>query len=117
MLVWNTELWLIDHGASLYFHYSPENWELKAHNSFPQVKNHVLLPYADMLEETDQLFRAVLTPEKLKAIINLIPDEWFEKDGTAPAEAREIYYRFLQIRLAASNVFIKEAQNARAALV
>ena len=35
MLVWNTELWLIDHGASLYFHYSPENWELKAENPFP----------------------------------------------------------------------------------
>src|SRR3982751_5481030 len=61
MLVWNTELWLIDHGASLYFHYSPENWERKAENAFPQVKNHVLLPYADLLDETNVLFRSRLT--------------------------------------------------------
>src|SRR5437763_13943328 len=73
MLVWNTELWLIDHGASLYFHYSPEHWEKKAENPFPQVKNHVLLPYADLLEETDELFRSILTPKKLKTIVNLIP--------------------------------------------
>jgi hypothetical protein len=117
MLVWNTELWLIDHGASLYFHYSPENWERKAENPFQQVKNHVLLPYADMLEETDVLFRTRLTSEKIKAIVNLVPDEWFEKDGSTPSDAREVYYRFLQIRLQASNIFIKEAQNARAALV
>src|SRR6201995_3598279 len=117
MLVWNTELWLIDHGASLYFHYSPENWELKAENPFPQVRNHVLLPYADMLEETDALFRNVLSSKKLKAIVDLVPDEWFDKDGPPAAEARDIYLRFLQIRLGASEIFIKEAQNARAALV
>ena len=33
MLVWNKEIWLIDHGASLYFHYSPENWELESRNT------------------------------------------------------------------------------------
>jgi HipA-like kinase len=117
MLVWNTELWLIDHGASLYFHYSPENWEQKAESPFPQVKNHVLLPYADLLEETDELFRSTLTSKKLKAIVDLIPDEWIDKEGPPPAEVRDIYWRFLQIRLGASEIFIKEAQNARAALV
>src|ERR1700722_19353819 len=54
MLVWNREIWLIDHGASLYFHYSPENWELKAETAFTQIKNHVLLPYATRLDETDK---------------------------------------------------------------
>src|SRR5664279_3255064 len=117
MLVWNKELWLIDHGASLYFHYSPENWELKAESPFPQVRNHVLLPYSDMLEETDENFRSILTFKKLKSIVNLVPDEWFDKDGPGPADAKDIYSRFLQIRLGASDIFIKEAQNARAALV
>jgi hypothetical protein len=27
MLIWHKELWLIDHGASLYFHHSWTNWE------------------------------------------------------------------------------------------
>ena len=117
MLVWNKELWLIDHGASLYFHYSPENWELKAESPFLQVKNHVLLPYADKLEETDEKFQSILTSEKLKNIMDLIPDEWLNADGQVATEARDIYYRFLQIRLGASKIFIKEAENARAALV
>jgi hypothetical protein len=117
MLVWNKELWLIDHGASLYFHYSPENWELKAESPFLQVKNHVLLPYADRLEEADEKFQSVLTSEKLKSIMDLIPDEWLNADGQPATETRDMYYRFLQIRLGASKIFIKEAENARAALV
>jgi hypothetical protein len=117
MLIWNKELWLIDHGASLYFHYSPENWELKAESPFIQVKNHVLLPYASRLEETDERFQSILESEKLKYIMDLIPDEWLNADGQPAADARDIYFRFLQIRLAASKIFIKEAQNARATLV
>src|SRR5882762_1285093 len=53
MLVWNKELWLIDHGASLYFHHSMENWEQQALRPFVQVKDHVLLPRAAELEEVD----------------------------------------------------------------
>jgi hypothetical protein len=117
MLVWNSGLWLIDHGASLYFHYSPEHWELKAENPFPQVRNHVLLPYADLLEETDDLCHSILTSKKLKEIVDLVPEEWFDKEGQPPAEARDMYWRYLQIRLGASKIFIKEAQNARTALV
>jgi hypothetical protein len=76
-----------------------------------------LLPYADLLEETDEFFRTILTSKKLKIIVDLIPDEWFDKDGPPPAEVRDMYERFLEIRLGASKIFIKEAQNARAALV
>lgn len=117
MLVWNKEIWLIDHGASLYFHYSPENWEQKAETAFVQVKNHVLLPYASKLEEADEQFQSVLSSGKLKAIVRLIPDEWLKDSGQSPEETREIYRRFLEIRLASSKIFIKEAQNARAALI
>ena len=117
MLVWNKDLWLIDHGASLYFHYSPENWELKAESPFMQVKNHVLLPYASLLEETDARFQKILTSEKIKAITELIPEEWLYDSGLPPEKARDMYFRFLEIRLAASALFIKEAQNARAALI
>jgi hypothetical protein len=117
MLVWNKELWLIDHGASLYFHYSPENWEQKAESPFMQVKNHVLLPYASKLEDTDQRFQCILTADKLRTIVNLLPDEWLNASGQSADEAREMYFRFLQIRLASSKIFIKEAENARVALL
>ena len=117
MLVWNKEIWLIDHGASLYFHYSPENWESKAESSFAQVKNHVLLPYASRLDETDARFQNRLTSQKLQDIVGLIPDEWLGAVGQTIAEARDMYFRFLQIRLASSKIFIKEAKNARATLI
>jgi hypothetical protein len=117
MLVWNREIWLIDHGASLYFHYSPENWELKAETPFSQIKNHVLLPYASGLDKADEKFQTILTSRKLKDIVYLIPDDWLKETGQSASEAKDMYLRFLEIRLASSKIFIKEAQNARAAFV
>jgi hypothetical protein len=117
MLVWNKEIWLIDHGASLYFHYSPENWELKAETAFAQVKNHVLLPYASKLDEVDKKFQSILSSGKLKDIIHLVPDEWLTDSGQSAPKAKDMYIRFLEIRLASSKIFIKEAENARAALI
>jgi hypothetical protein len=117
MLIWNKELWLIDHGASLYFHYSPEDWELKAETPFAQVKNHVLLPYASRLDETDGHFQTLLGSGKLKDIVHLIPDEWLTEEGLSAAEGKDIYFRYLEIRLASSKIFIKEAENARATLI
>src|SRR6201996_3317236 len=49
MLVWNKELWLIDHGASLFFHHSWDNWQQQALRPFTQVKDHVLLSKAAVL--------------------------------------------------------------------
>ena len=117
MLVWNKELWIIDHGASLYFHFSPENWEKKAEAPFTQIKNHVLLPFASRLEEADEHFQTVLSAEKLGHIVSLIPSDWLSDNFPNAEQAREMYFRFLQIRLASSKNFIKEAQHARAALI
>jgi hypothetical protein len=117
MLVWNKELWLIDHGASLYFHYSPENWEKKAETPFEQIKNHVLLPYASRLDEVGHRFQSILTTRKLKELVSLIPDEWLNTEERTVWEWRDMYFRFLQIRLAVSRIFINEAENARATLV
>jgi hypothetical protein len=115
MLVWNKELWLIDHGASLYFHYAPENWEKKAIAPFLQVKDHVLLPYASELEKSDRKMHEVLNPEKIRKIVDLLPEDWLNENGQSPSEEkREIYFRFLTKRLASSAVFVKEAIHARA---
>lgn len=117
MLIWNKELWLIDHGAALYFHHSWENWQDHATRPFTPIKDHVLLPWASRLEEVDADFRARLTPDRIQDILALIPDEWLTDQGLRPAEVRGVYYQFLQIRITASAIFVKEAQHARHTLV
>ncbi|GAA4306901.1 hypothetical protein GCM10023149_00330 [Mucilaginibacter gynuensis] len=114
MLIWHKELWLIDHGASLYFHHSWQNWREQAVRPFVLVKDHVLLPQASLLEEVDAEFRAILTPERVENIINLIPDDWLATDVfDSIAEHRAAYLEFLLTRIAHSEIFVKEAQNAR----
>ncbi|WP_143307136.1 HipA family kinase [Chitinophaga vietnamensis] len=116
MLMWNRELWLIDHGASLYFHHNWSNWEEQAKRPFVQVKDHVLLPQASRLEEVDTTFRQLLTEEKIRAIVALAPDEWLTAEDT-PEATREVYIRFLMTRIANADIFVKEAQHAREALI
>ena len=114
MLMWHKELWLIDHGASLYFHHSWQNWEEQASRPFALIKDHVLLPLAAELDVVDTEFRALLTPDLIHSIVALIPDQWLtESTFDSPAAQRAAYARFLEIRIANSQTFVKEAQNAR----
>ncbi len=119
MLTWNRELWLIDHGASLYFHHSWQNWQEQAKKPFFQVKDHVLLPKANELEAVDIEFKALLTEERIRAIINLVPDVWLSgEDVFASAdEHREAYIEYLLARIANSEIFVNEAQHARKTLI
>ncbi len=119
MLIWHKELWLIDHGACLYFHHSWTTWETHAKSPFALIKDHVLLPQATLLEETNNEFNQLLTEEKLRNIVALIPDEWLNWEGmNETLEAlRDVYLQFLLIRLNHSEIFTKEAQNARKALI
>ncbi|MBW8684937.1 HipA family kinase [Chitinophaga rhizophila] len=119
MLMWHRELWLIDHGASLYFHHSWQNWEESAKRPFVQVKDHVLLPQASELEKVDVAFRAILTDEQIRDIVSVVPDEWLltlSHHGT-PEEIRAVYTGFLITRLANTATFVNEAQNARKTLI
>lgn len=115
MLVWHKELWLIDHGASLYFHYNWENWQKSILSPFPQVKQHVLLTKASELEAVDTAFKQLLTPDKIQEIVYAIPDDWLDWKDTEeiPQRIKDIYIEFLTERIAHSEIFVKEAQNAR----
>ena len=114
MLMWHKELWLIDHGASLYFHHSWQNWEEQASRPFALIKDHVLLPQATELDLVDSEFRALLTPDLIRSIVDLIPDQWLNESSFDSAAAqRDADARFLEIRIANSEIFVKEAQNAR----
>jgi len=115
MLIWHKELWLIDHGACLYFHHSWNNWEQHAKSPFALIKDHVLLPQASLLKEVDAEFRAILTPEILEEIVNTIPLDWLQWEDTdeTPESLRNVYLQFLKTRLANSEIFVNQAQNAR----
>jgi hypothetical protein len=120
MLMWHKQLWLIDHGASLYFHHAWQNWEEQAKRPFAQVKDHVLLPQATELEAVDTEFKAILTPERIQAIVALIPEEWLitiESPFETAQEHRQAYAHFINTRIAHSETFTKEAQHARKALI
>ena len=113
------ELWLIDHGASLYFHHSWHNWEQQANRPFLQVKDHVLLPFATELEIVDKEFSKSLDEECIRSIIALIPDEWLTGEAAfnSAEESREAYVKFLLTRIDHSEIFVKEAQNAAETLI
>jgi hypothetical protein len=119
MLMWHKELWLIDHGASFYFHHSWDNWEEGAKKPFVQIKDHVLLPFASQLKEADAIARPILTEERIEAIVSLIPDDWLQADSSrgTPAAIRNVYRQFIQIRLAHADIFLNEAIHARETLI
>ncbi len=118
MLWWKKELWLIDHGASLYFHH---NWEGvdNAMRPFPHVSHHVLLSRASELEQVNDDCKAALTPSLIREIVGLVPEEWLSNEPAFPTVRahREAYVSFLEQRVAHSEKFVKEAIDARLALV
>lgn len=117
MLMWHNELWLIDHGACLYFHHNWDSWSAQMKSPFSLIKDHVLLKDASKLEEADAFCRSVLTEQLLHTIVNAIPMEWlsYEEAYGDPEAAREVYFQFLSWRLKNSITFLKTALDARAA--
>jgi hypothetical protein len=119
LLIWNKKLWLIDHGACLYFHHSWSNWETAAQSPFAFIKDHVLLPQADKLEQIDAEYKKILSEPVLQSIVNLIPDDWLHWEGSdeSPEQIKQTYFKFLTTRLQHSTVFINEALHARKTLI
>lgn len=119
LLIWNKELWLIDHGASFYFHHNWENWEKTALTPFPLIKDHALLKYATELETVHQDCIKRLDESFLKALVKNIPEAFFLnwEDSLSPDEIRAVYLQFMSNRLANADIFLKSAQDAREKLI
>jgi hypothetical protein len=117
MLIWHRRLWLIDHGAALYFHHAWGDHLERADTPFPLIREHVLLRFASLLPEADALLGPRLTPSVLADIVAAIPGAWLEADaGFADAAAhRDAYLQYLQRRIDAPHAFVEEAIRARAA--
>jgi len=119
MLIWYKELWLIDFGASLYFHHSWHNWKEQAVKPFLLVKDHVLLPQASELEKVNDELKKIFSKELITDVVNLVPAEWLEgeEEFKSVKEHREAYIEFLETRIAHSEIFVKEAENARESII
>lgn len=122
MLMWHRRLWLIDHGAALYFHHSWTNYRERSADSFPMIKDHVLLPLAGSLIEIDRQLTERITPAVIDATVGLIPDDWLAGDSYFPAalladdhgkSQRGAYVEYLVNRLAQPHHFLEEALRAR----
>ena len=115
LLTWHRQLWLIDHGASLYFHHGWDGDTSGAGKPFPLIRDHVLLPLASEIEEADARLSARLSPELLRDIVEQVPDTWLQGgDAFAPPDQqRAAYTDYLQQRLALPHAFAQEAQRVR----
>ena len=115
MLVWHGKLWLIDHGAALYFHHDWRDYLARVASPFALIKDHVLLPLASELDAADQWMTARLTADRIEAIVQTIPDTWLEDEPSfsTKAEHRAAYFRYLTQRLTEPRAFVQEALRAR----
>jgi hypothetical protein len=119
MLMWHRRLWLIDHGAALYFHHAWNQHDQHALTPFALIKDHVLLKFASGLEQADAEIRPRMDIDKIAGIVELIPEAWLadEPGFQSKAQQRTAYLNYFTARLAASDVFVKEALRARASHV
>jgi hypothetical protein len=115
MLIWHKRIWLIDHGAAFYFHHSWNNYKDRSNESFPMIKDHVLLLRATLLREADAKITALLTPELITDIVNQVPDKWLDGNPlfSSAEEHRGAYIQYLVARLKAPHEFLEEAIRAR----
>ena len=124
LLVWHGGLWLIDHGASLYFHHNwpardpgPDGTALEAasRRPFAAARDHVLLPFAAAIPEADAVLAPRLTRDVLRGIVDLVPEEWLAGEpGFARAEAvRSAYVAYLAGRLEGPRAWVRALEEAR----
>jgi hypothetical protein len=117
LLTWHARLWLIDHGASLYFHHGwgPGDPLEGSRDPYPQMRDHVLLPWASALPEAAAHLRATFTPGVIAGIVEQIPAGWLEVDRAFPdvRGQRDAYVAWLVARLEVLPVLLEEARLAR----
>jgi hypothetical protein len=119
MLIWHRRLWLIDHGASLYFHHAWNRHDRPAANPFVLIKDHVLLKYAGVLADVDAQMRSLFTEDTFASMVRLIPDSWLADDPGFEGRAaqRQAYLNYFTARMKSSEVFVQEAIRARSSHV
>ena len=119
LLQWHRRLWLIDHGAALYFHHDWSDPEAASRSPFAPIRDHVLLPWAVGIEAAGERMRKAITTELVAGVLAEVPDAWLagEPHFASAAGQRAAYAAWFERRLAAAETFTREAERARGALV
>jgi hypothetical protein len=115
-LLWSGgTLWLIDHGAALYWHHDWDGSTTGSDRPFTLVKDHVLLGAADALPAAGATLRARLDDATIERVVGLVPDDWFvaTPEIPTPDAHRAAYAAYFRARREATDVFIEEAVRAR----
>ena len=115
MLHWQGQIWLIDHGASLYFHHNWNGYERYIASTFPLVSEHVLLPFASQMDDANRWGKKHLSESLFSDLVESIPEVWID-DGSEnglPEELKERYLNFLVKRFLETDPFVEEAKHAR----
>lgn len=115
LLMWHRRLWLIDHGAALYFHHNWKNALERSREGFSRINEHVLLKAAGALREADAMLAGEITPEVLDRIVKSVPDSWLEGETSFSGldDHRAAYIDYLTGRLRPPRAFLEEAIDAR----
>ena len=108
MLRWHRQLYLIDHGAALYFHHDWTDHLAKSRAPFAMIRNHALLPLAGDLRAADAALAPRITQAALREIVAQVPDAWLTGEAT-PEATRQSYVEHLWSRVAAPRAFVEEA--------
>lgn len=116
LMLWHDRLYLIDHGAALYFQHGWDGDSVRAEAPFPLVRDHVLLPYAGDIIAADAALAAKLDADTVRAIVAQVPDDWLQTpDAFADAEGqRAAYADYLIRRLRHREAFVEEIARVRA---
>jgi hypothetical protein len=111
LLVWHGDLWLIDHGASLYFHHAWSGGITEPSRFAAQpfdVSDHVFGAHAAAAAAVDGELAERIDRALLEEVLSGVPDEWLESRPGAegPDQVRAAYVEFLQARLDGSRVWV-----------
>ncbi len=121
LLQWHERLWLIDHGAALYFHHgwSPKDRLEGTNDAFAESEKHVLLRWASELDEAAAFLGGVLSDALIEQVVGDIPGSWLDPvDGfTDDTEHRAAYVAWLRARARAMSIYLEEAKGAHARFV
>jgi hypothetical protein len=107
LLVWHEQLWLIDHGASLYLQHEGLS-SVDPGRPFPLIAEHVLLPRASSIVEAAAQLSPRVDRALIEAAAGVVPDRWYTSDSA------DVYVNYLIERLALAG-FAEEAERARIA--
>lgn len=112
LLVWHRKLYLIDHGAALYFHHAPSPISSRARDRFPQIKDHVLLANASVVADLDKELSERIDRRFIENTVADIPESWLSEIPEEAKRLREEYTRYFCDRLQFPRPFVPEAVEA-----